>query len=163
MYQGFDFPDDDLMPSLIDIYFIQINPFLPLLHRPTFEAEVASNLHRTDPMFARVLLLVCAHGARYSSDPRVLAEGSTDSRSSGWKWYEQVDVVRKSMHKRTSLHELQMHALYVLFCQSSEIPQGVWLQIGLALRLAQDVGAHRRRKDIRVPDTEDELWKRAFW
>lgn len=163
VYEGFDFPDDDLMPSLIDIYFLQINPFLPLLHRPTFEAEVASNLHRTDPMFARVLLLVCAHGARYSSDPRVLAEGSTDSRSSGWKWFEQVDVVRKSLHKRTSLHELQMHALHVLFCQTSEISHGVWLQIGLALRLAQDVGAHRRRKDIRVPDTEDELWKRAFW
>ncbi|KAF8971208.1 fungal-specific transcription factor domain-containing protein [Flammula alnicola] len=158
------YPDEDLMPSLIDAFFVQINHFLPLLHRPTFEKSVAEHLHFSDPMFGATLLLVCAHGARYSDDPRVLADGSDSPRSAGWKWFEQVNVLRKTLFKRTTLYELQMHALHVSFGQSSETPQGIWAQIGLAVRLSQEVGAHRRRKaSDALSSTEDELWKRAFW
>ncbi|KAF9479050.1 hypothetical protein BDN70DRAFT_985124 [Pholiota conissans] len=159
------FPDEDLIPSLVDSYFVQMNVFLPLLHRQTFEKAVADGVHHTDPMFAGVLLLVCAHGARYSDDPRVLAEGSESPRSAGWRWFEQVNVLRKSLYKRTTLYELQLQALYVLFAQSSETPHGIWAQIGLAVRLSQEVGAHRRRRKTSdaQPNAEEELWKRAFW
>jgi hypothetical protein len=90
-----------------------MNVFLPLLHRQTFEKLVAEGLHHTDPMFGGVLLLVCAHGARYSDDPRVLAEGSDSPRSSGWRWFEQVNVLRKSLFRRTTLYELQLHAVSI--------------------------------------------------
>ncbi|KAF8800208.1 hypothetical protein BYT27DRAFT_7227519 [Phlegmacium glaucopus] len=163
-HPAYIYPDADLMPSLIDAYFVQFNPYLPLLHRPTFEKSVAEGLHLTDTGFGATLLLVCAHGSRYSDDPRVLADGSDTLRSAGWKWFEQVNAYRTSLYNRTSLYELQMHALHILFLQSSEIPDGVWAQVGLALRLSQDVGVHRlrRKKDV-PPSAEDELWKRAFW
>ncbi|KAF9050240.1 fungal-specific transcription factor domain-containing protein [Panaeolus papilionaceus] len=162
------YPPEDLMPSLIDAYFTQMNNFLPLLHRPTFERSIANGLHYTDSMFGATVLLVCAHGARYSNDPRVRserAEGELEGqRSAGWKWFEQVNVLRKTLFKRTTLYELQMQALHVLFAQSSETPQGIWAQIGLAVRLSQEVGAHRRRRKKDAHATaEDELWKRAFW
>ena len=35
--------------------------------------------------------------------------------------------------------------------------------VGVGLRLAQDVGAHRRQLHHGPPTIEDELWKRAFW
>jgi hypothetical protein len=35
--------------------------------------------------------------------------------------------------------------------------------VGIGLRLAQDVGAHRRRSHHGPPTVEDELSKRAFW
>lgn len=35
--------------------------------------------------------------------------------------------------------------------------------IGLGLRLAQDVGAHRKKMYSSTPCVKDELWKRAFW
>jgi len=105
------YPDEDLMDSLVDNYFEHINPFFPLLHRATFEKHISENLHRSDSMFGAVLLLVCAHGARFSEDPRVLAEGSASPRSAGWRWFEQVNVLRKSLFKRTTLYELQMHAV----------------------------------------------------
>jgi hypothetical protein len=35
--------------------------------------------------------------------------------------------------------------------------------VGIGLRLAQDVGAHRRRSHHGPPTVEDELVKRAFW
>ncbi|EAU90888.1 nucleus protein [Coprinopsis cinerea okayama7 len=159
------FPDEDLYPSLVNAYFTHINPFLPLLHRPTFEKQIKDGLHLEDSMFARVFLMVCAHGARYSDDPRVFPEGTTSTCSAGWQWFEQVHILRKNLFNRTTLFELQMHALHVLFASSSETPQGVWAQIGMALRLSQEVGGHlrRRRKDGTPPTIEDELWKRAFW
>lgn len=82
---------------------------MPLLHRPTFEKSVSEGLHRTNAMFGATLLLVCAHGARYSDDPRVLAAESP--RSAGWRWFEQVNILRKSLYHRTSLYELQMHVV----------------------------------------------------
>ncbi|CAA7260660.1 unnamed protein product [Cyclocybe aegerita] len=159
----YSFPPEDLVPSLIDAYFVEFNYFLPLLHRPTFEKDVAEKLHLTDHMFAATLLLVCALGSKYSDDRRVLAEGSDNWRSSGWKWYEQVKVMRRSLFHRTTLYELQMLALHVMFAQASETPQGIWSEIGFALRLTQEVGAHRKRHRATEPNAEDELWKRAFW
>lgn len=35
--------------------------------------------------------------------------------------------------------------------------------VGIGIRLAQDVGAHRRRTQNGELTVEDELWKRAFW
>jgi len=35
--------------------------------------------------------------------------------------------------------------------------------VGVGIRLAQDVGAHRRKVHNHTLTPEDELWKRAFW
>ncbi|KAF8158690.1 hypothetical protein K438DRAFT_1777030 [Mycena galopus ATCC 62051] len=40
-------------------------------------------------------------------------------------------------------------------------PSACWTLIGIGLRLAQDVGTHRRKDG--PPTVESELWKRAFW
>ena len=114
-HQVYTYPDADLMPSLIDAYFRHFNIYLPLLHRPTFEKSVSEGLHISDSMFGATLLLVCAHGSRYSDDPRVLSNGSDDLRSAGWKWFEQVIVYRTSFYKGTTLYELQMHTVRLFF------------------------------------------------
>ncbi|EUC53657.1 fungal specific transcription factor domain protein [Rhizoctonia solani AG-3 Rhs1AP] len=66
------FPPDDLLASLVDLYFSRFNVILPLLHRPTFESQLAQKLHWRDPSFAAVVLLVCANGSRFSDDTRVM-------------------------------------------------------------------------------------------
>ena len=50
-----------------------------------------------------------------------------------------------------------------LYISASNTPQGSWTIIGLGLRMAQDVGIHRKKMYSSVPSVEDELWKRAFW
>jgi len=42
------------------------------------------------------------------------------------------------------------------------VAPGSRVQISLGLRLAQDVGAHRK-KPAENATIEDELWKRAYW
>ncbi|KAJ7495899.1 hypothetical protein B0H11DRAFT_876933 [Mycena galericulata] len=84
------FPDPDLLPVLVNLYFEEVNCLVPLLHRPTFARKVANNLHLIDSRFAATLLMVCSLGARHSNDSRVVLEGQTTCYSAGWRWYSQV-------------------------------------------------------------------------
>ncbi|TFK66525.1 hypothetical protein BDN72DRAFT_844202 [Pluteus cervinus] len=172
----FTFPEPDLLRSLVDLYFKEFSIYFPLLHRPTFESNVAEDLHLKDHKFGAVVLLVCALGAKFSDDPRVFSDismldgqGMSDKEkahtllaSCGWKWYEQVDLIRRNLSKRPTLYEFQAHALSALFGHSSEEPHGTWTQMGIAMRMAQDVGAHRKctKYESRA---RNELWRRAFW
>jgi hypothetical protein len=106
----YHFPEVDLMVSLIHLFFEHVNPFFPLLHAPTFQRAVAAGTHLHDSQFGATLLLVCALASRHSVDPRVYVEGY-DSLSSGWKWYEQVQLLRKSLYNIPTLYELQLYCV----------------------------------------------------
>ncbi|KAJ7079144.1 fungal-specific transcription factor domain-containing protein [Mycena belliarum] len=157
------FPAQDLIHSLIKLYFTNVHPTLPLLHRPSFERSVAESLHSTNHQFAATLLAVLAVASRYSDDPRVFVAGSNATLSSGWIFFEQVQVVRKSLFDEPSLYEVQLYCLITLFSLGTSSPQASWLYIGLGIRFIQERGEHRRKRDGHKLTAEDELWKRAFW
>jgi len=52
--------------------------------------------------------------------------------------------------------------LVIPYLLASSLPQAGWSLVALALRFAQERGAHRRRGDQR-PTIASELWKRCFW
>lgn len=105
------FPEEDLIFTLLDIYFTEIDPYIPLIHRPTFEASVRAGLHLRDRFLGATLLVVCACSARYSNDPRVLCEGEKSWLSAGWKWFNQVQTIRNYVIHLPSLHELQFYCV----------------------------------------------------
>jgi hypothetical protein len=107
----YEFPEQDLLWLLIDKYFIHVNAFLPLLHRPTFEAHVSDGLHLRNGGFGGVLSLVCALGSRHAEDPRVLLPGTSDLASAGWAWFDQVQLIRNSFLAPASIHEIQSYSV----------------------------------------------------
>lgn len=169
------------MKSLIGHYFENVDIFLPLIHRPTFERSIEQGLHHTHEMFGATLLLVCAVGARFSSDVRVKLEGVEGYHSNGWEYFDQVQLIKKSLLDPPSLYDLQFYCvcpflpprksliltpssqLSVHFLQGCSAPQACWTMVGIGIRSAQDVGAHRRKAPRGPPTVEDEQWKRAFW
>lgn len=104
---NYRFPESDVIPALVDSYFENFNRFFPLLHRPTFESYVSSELYLRDSSFASVFLLVCANGARCLDDPRFQLEGETSPASSGWQWFNQVQMARKSLWANPRLEDIQ--------------------------------------------------------
>lgn len=106
-----DFPPPDLLDKLVGLYFQYMNCYMPLLHRPTFEQAIKEGLHLHDEGFGSTVLLVCANGARFTDDPRVLLEGYDTTQSSGWKWFQQVQMVRKSLLAPPRLYDLQIYAV----------------------------------------------------
>ncbi|KAI0312122.1 fungal-specific transcription factor domain-containing protein [Amylostereum chailletii] len=162
----YTFPEPDLMRHLLANFFHLGGAVCPLFHRPTFEKQVADGLHLVDEGFGGVVSLVCALGSRMSNDPRVFLdnpEKPNHPHSAGWRWFNQVQLVRNLALADPTLHDLQICALAVLFMHGSSPPQACWTLIGIGLRMAQDVGAHRRHAYLDKPLVEMELWKRAFW
>ena len=168
------------MHSLIGFYFDHQNIFYPVFHRPTFEKSVADGLHLSNNVFAEILLVVCAIASRYSDDPRVLPDGVTSALARGWKWFCQVNLVKDSMLDSSTTEDLQFYCVsscclisqtpilrspcqvISMYFQGSSILHACWRLAGVGLRLAQDIGAHRRKPHT-VPNPEDETTKRAFW
>lgn len=104
------FPEDDLLDTLISVYFDKVNLFWPLLHRPTLQRSLRARLHDHDSFFGATILLVCALASRFVDDPRVLLDEADPSlHSSGWKWYSQVKLVRGNFSNPPTLHELQAY------------------------------------------------------
>ncbi|TRM63875.1 fungal-specific transcription factor domain-containing protein [Schizophyllum amplum] len=166
----YKFPPEDLLEDLVELYFKKVNLFLPLLHRPTFQRYIDEGTHFRDREFAHVLLLVCGVASRYSDDPRVFVEGTADPEvtgrnydlhSAGWPYVSQVNHIQPVMSVRPSLFEVQAYSLSTLWNEGSSIPQGTWTEVGLGLRKAMEVGAHRKTPGR--PTAQGELWKRAFW
>ncbi|PCH38618.1 hypothetical protein WOLCODRAFT_136368 [Wolfiporia cocos MD-104 SS10] len=152
------------MHELIDLYFVNKNTYMPLLHRPTFESNVADGLHLRNQGFGSTVLLVCAIGARYTEDPRVYLPGyENDPLARGWKWFNLIHNVKRTWLSSPTLYDLQVCCLLVQFMESTSAPHATWSIIGIGIRLAQDVGAHRKKVYNQQHRAEEELWKRAFW
>ncbi|KAJ1305275.1 hypothetical protein OPQ81_000303 [Rhizoctonia solani] len=168
-------PPLDLFESLVDLFFTHVSPQIPILHEPTLRVQIRSGLHTRDYSFARLMLAICALGARWSKDPRVLHESEREAveagkpdaprLSAGVKYFNQIRLLRRSMPKPAVLFDIQTYVFCALLVHSSFEPHNAWIIVGLGLRSAQDVGMHRRR----VPppggtlSIEDEMKKRAFW
>ena len=107
---GYDFPEIDLMTSLVDLYFQYENSYLPLLHRPTFQRAISDFTYLYDQQCGSTVLLVCALGARHSTDERIYDYGHGEA---GWKWFNQVMSARDGFEERdlTNLYELQIHVV----------------------------------------------------
>ena len=98
-----------MLDSLVDSYFSTFNLYLSLLHRPTFQASVSAGLHMEDEGFASLLLMVCACGAKLSTDRRILSEGTENWHSAGWKYFVQVQASRRAISLRPPrLYDIQI-------------------------------------------------------
>ncbi|KAJ7303788.1 hypothetical protein DFH08DRAFT_903519 [Mycena albidolilacea] len=142
------YPSADLITCLLDLYFTNVHPTLPILHRPSFERSVAEGLHLVDMEFGS-----------YSDDPRVFVDGDA-SLSSGWKFAKQVRIRRYWFEP--TIHEVQMYGLMTLFVIGTSVPQVAWLYLGVGIRCLFQRGVHRRRPEGQPSGAEKELWKRAF-
>ncbi|GJE89789.1 Zn(II)2Cys6 transcription factor [Phanerochaete sordida] len=159
-----NFPEPALMTELVDSYFRTIHYDLPLLHRPTFLQNIASGLHFEDEGFGAIVLLVCALGARFSNNPATLPQDAQSWQLAGWQYFEQVRSTRKLIPLVNTIPaDIKIATLAAAYVNTFATQYTNSSLIGHGLRLAQDLGAHRRLTYGTVPTIEGELHKRAFW
>ncbi|KAF5350771.1 hypothetical protein D9758_010393 [Tetrapyrgos nigripes] len=162
LQQNFEFPDRDHLRILLDSYFAGSNRSLPLLHRPLFESAVEGGLHLRDHDFGALLLATCATGSLYLNDGYLPA--NSDIFKSGLKWFQQIPLQHVALDDSVSLHRLQMLCLAGVYLNIVCGAGKGWALCGIAIRLCQGEGAHRRALREQYSDiVEQELWKRLFW
>ncbi|KAJ7772715.1 fungal-specific transcription factor domain-containing protein [Mycena maculata] len=158
--QHYVYPASDLIDSLLELYFVNVHPIFPCLHRPSFERAVAEGLHLKDTRFGATLLAVLAIAARYSDDHRVFVDGET-SLSSGWKFVVQVEIFGKCVEP--TIHDVEFCFVIYLVCSTmhnaARRSHYRYMQ-GLGIRWLQHHEYHRKRAGH---EFEDELWNRVFW
>lgn len=115
-----DFPEDDLIQDLVELFFQHVNTYFPVLHRQTFQRSIGEGLHSTHHEFACLVLAVCATASRYSNDPRVFSDSSTEDllHTAGWKWYKQVRRMNETSLNPPSVYKLQMYSVRYPFFYS---------------------------------------------
>ncbi|KAI0027759.1 fungal-specific transcription factor domain-containing protein, partial [Vararia minispora EC-137] len=160
---SYSFPNPDLLLRLVDLYFEHSNILFPILHRPTFEQRIRNDDHTNDGVFGAVVLLVCAIGSRFSSDPCVILEGTNSWHSAGWAWFLQVRLAGISIFSGSSLCDLQCTCLGAIYLLGVSAFNSAWNMIGMGIRLAQGSGANRKRSYGSTLTVDDELYRRSFW
>ncbi|KAJ7255797.1 fungal-specific transcription factor domain-containing protein [Mycena haematopus] len=153
----YTFPPPDLLFTLVGLYFEHSNMYIPLLHRPTFEHALATDLHLRDDKFGATLLSVCAIAARFSDDPRVF--DPAEPLTCGWQYFSQV-TPELDLYASPTLYDLQRCCVRIQFLDGSS-SQGTWKLVGFGIRMAQEIGAHRHQ--LPPHTVEAELLRRAFW
>ncbi|KAH9479055.1 Putative transcriptional regulatory protein [Psilocybe cubensis] len=158
------YPDFDLMLDLVQIYFQKTNSLFPIIHEPTFMKGIMSGKHYGDQSFGMTVLLVCANGARYSKDPRVIfaPDAAGSEFSAGWHYFSQVPFHRRIMLYTPTVYDLQYYALAAVYLTGSSMCPVSCNLVGIGLRYAIEMGAHRRNGQDR-PTADTEHMKRAFW
>lgn len=119
------------MFSLFDVYFERVHPFLPMFHCPTFLKDIKDGLHLRDYQFGGVVLMVCAVASTFSQDPRVFSSSghANVEHSSGYKFYSQVQMLRKVLFESPTVFDVQIYAVCVRrsgLSESSHMPRSSW-------------------------------------
>lgn len=71
--------------------------------------SIMAGQHLWDNSFGMTVLMVCAIGARYSHEPRVLLPEDAFGHgfSAGWKYFTQTQIFPNSLFYETTLYNLQ--------------------------------------------------------
>ncbi|KJA20731.1 hypothetical protein HYPSUDRAFT_42804 [Hypholoma sublateritium FD-334 SS-4] len=157
------YPNERLLHDLVALYFDKVNPFMPLLHRPTFLKMLYEKQHHQDIPFGTTVLMVCALGARYSQDPQVTLPGDESGLSAGWQYFRQIPLHPDGFQHIPVLYNMQYYCLAHVYLTSSSVPHVAWNILGIAIKYAIAKGAHRRKSTAQKPSKDEELIKRAFW
>ncbi|KAM0754759.1 hypothetical protein T439DRAFT_321801 [Meredithblackwellia eburnea MCA 4105] len=169
--KAFPLPEADLSAKLISAYFSQINSLFPILHRPSFERAIQSNLIETDPTFKALVFGVLALGSRFVDDPRipihdlvVAKDPDKAGHVKGFQFFQAASGEMASHLVPPSLFDIQGSVLSLLWLMGAASPILAWQRVGAAIRRAVDVGAHfEHRTRWTASPLEDQLRKRAFF
>ncbi|KAJ7115077.1 fungal-specific transcription factor domain-containing protein [Mycena crocata] len=85
-----------------------------------------------------------------------------DPLTVGWQYFNQLPMTLDHLFVKPTVEHLQFYCLASTFLEYS-MATACWSLVGIGIRLAQDVGAHRAKPTGSRATAESELWKRAVW
>ncbi|KAI1658520.1 fungal-specific transcription factor domain-containing protein [Daldinia decipiens] len=146
-----EFPPRDLAIKMVDLYFQHANPQIPVLHRENFmqlfERAYAEEGRIRGPKELYILNMVYAIGGGIIMDAQTTSAKATgeEKKQAQPEEYHASAVVHLEACLSNSgggLEELQAVLLLANFALLRPVPPGLWYIVGVAVRLAVDLGLH---------------------
>ncbi|KAG0198282.1 hypothetical protein BGX33_012469, partial [Mortierella sp. NVP41] len=154
-------PSAEVMEHLFDIHFRFVHPVLPMLHRKTFYDQ----LHGPDPPPSHLLFAVLGLASRFSDNPVFRTPQPGADRPPCTIFYERAKQLIKDEYDNSQVGTVQALLLMAIqqmgFCES----QRAWLYVGMAIRMAQDLGLNcdlPEQEQIRNPVLAEQR-RRTWW
>ncbi len=160
-------PAPDLASILLDAYFARLNRDFPIVNESQFRHEYARSHHTSsDNGWLALAYCIFMVGSLYVDDERARADPENE-HSRGMQWWQNAkELLYGCESLQKPLVRIQCLLLSTLFQLNRPFPTSLaWDHLGSAIRLLQDVGAHRRQmaKRVALPLIEAESFKRVFW
>ncbi|KAI1806153.1 fungal-specific transcription factor domain-containing protein [Daldinia bambusicola] len=146
-----EFPPRDLAIKMVELYFQHANPQIPVLHRENFmqlfERAYAEEGRVRGPKELYILNMVYAIGGGIIMDAQTTSSkvSGEEKRQAQPEEYHASAVVHLEACLSNSgggLEELQAVLLLANFALLRPVPPGLWYIVGVAVRLAVDLGLH---------------------
>jgi hypothetical protein len=156
-------PDEDMANKLQEAYFCHRWPSLPFLHKPTFIGRHFKPVLQLGDKADRVSLFLTY---------MVFAVGSIDIRHHQRHLVTQshLDYFKTATSfylsgfiANNNLETIQGLLLMAQFAINEPQSLNAWMVSGLAMRLAIDLGLHRKVRPSAYSVFESEMRKRVFW
>lgn len=154
------FPDKEVGIALVNLYFEHANPQIPILHKVEFSRMFEQAYDDTNPqrgpkelymlnmVFAIGSGIIMGAMAKTETQPNSAAkpgEGRMSSKQAQPEEYHASAIVHLEACLNNSgggLEELQAVLLLANFALLRPVPPGLWYIVGVAVRLAVDLGLH---------------------
>ncbi|KAF9988474.1 hypothetical protein BGZ75_009325 [Mortierella antarctica] len=155
------FPSTPVMEHLLDVHFQFVHPVLPMLHSRTLRDQILRREYPPSHLFFAILGLA----SRFSSNPVFREPQPGAERPPCCVFYDRAKQLIKDEYDDSQLATVQALLLMAIqqmgFCES----QRAWLCVGMAIRMAQDLGLNKEPTTQEQPKDhlQSELRKRTWW
>ncbi|KAF9956109.1 hypothetical protein BGZ72_003011 [Mortierella alpina] len=155
------FPSTPVMEHLLDVHFQFVHPVLPMLHSRTLRDQILRREYPPSHLFFAILGLA----SRFSSNPVFREPQPGEERPPCCVFYDRAKQLIKDEYDDSQLATVQALLLMAIqqmgFCES----QRAWLCVGMAIRMAQDLGLNKEPTSQEQPKDHlySELRKRTWW
>lgn len=152
----------DIRLALVDAYFAYNHGLYPITCEKDFRSSVANGT--TSPLLLSAVLYA---GALHASDPIIYRAGFDSRQACLGKLYSRAKAIFfDDEHDAGGSDQLpRVQAAFLLHNMwlSPNATMDPWTWLGLAIRLAQNMGMHRSTARSSLPDNDRRLWKRIWW
>ncbi|KAF9346225.1 Transcriptional activator of fatty acid utilization, partial [Mortierella sp. AD094] len=155
-------PPRDLAEHLLECYWIYVHPHLPVVHKPTFMRQYRNpDPEKRPPMV--LLNAMFSIASRFSEHPEIVGLGH-DPEFFGDEYFARAKRLVDLEYELPRQSSIQALLLMVAYRFTSAKSGGrVWVMLGMATRMAQDLGMHRNSARWHLPPLETEIRKRLWW
>lgn len=153
-------PPRHVADHLLESYYASIHTVVPLLHWPTFmgeyeEAYRIGTLDRIPTAWVSLLFAVLAVGVVFSTDPNI------QRPHKGKEYSEIAQKLTDIWNDEFTIDHVKRALLTSIFLTEMNLKSGAWTWLGVATRIAQDIGLHTNTGPW--PLIEGEMRRRVWW
>ncbi|KAI8977276.1 fungal-specific transcription factor domain-containing protein [Mycotypha africana] len=160
MINPYELPPKDLSDHLLELYFNNFYPLLPLLHKQSFLQSLQDDRKANPP--ALLLNAIYAVASRISSDVRVRAD-PLKADTAGDIFFERARLLLDLEWDSFRVYTVQSLLLMSSHQNGALKPTRGWLYSGMAIRMSQNLGLHRNCDHWNLTPSEKEERKRVFY